>query len=132
MTPGENEVVSAQVVLRSAGGPRLPHGVTAENVRNLAPPPGAVALARKAFEENGFSVTSVVGNSFSITGPVQLFQDRLHTRIERESATGALKATHPDGSVACELPTGALPSEVRSIIETVTFTPPPDFGPSNF
>ena len=37
-----------------------------------------------------------------------------------------------DLALGDELPLGGLPEEVAGAIDAVTFTPPPDFGPTNF
>jgi hypothetical protein len=68
------------------------------------------------FREAGFKLGPYVGISFSISGPTQLFERFFRTRL------AALKSY--------ELPLNSLPKEVASMIEAVTFTPPPDFGPS--
>jgi hypothetical protein len=127
----EDEIVSAQVVLRPPETRPSP-GITAANVRAALPSAQAVDRARETFEEHGFQVTAVIGNSFSIAGPVRLFQDQFKTRLDRDPATGAIKAKRSDGSFGFELPSDALPSDVTSVVATITFTPPPDFGPSHF
>ena len=108
--------VSAQVLLRPASG--RPIGgrdeITSENIRNYAPPPEAVALARRTFEADGFDVGLMVGVSFSIAAPVSTFERVFKTPIE--------------GSTL-ELPLDALPESLRRVIETVTFERPVDFGP---
>jgi hypothetical protein len=58
----------------------------------------------------------MVGNSFSITAPESTFERVFGTR----------------GAGSLELPLHALPKTLTDHVEAVTFTPPPDFGPTNF
>lgn len=124
--------LSAQVVLRPASGRALDPGqaITASNIREWLPSQDAVDIASRAFRDAGFDVGNVVGNSFSITGPSALFERTFDTRIRAERG-GTVKATHADRREAYELPLHALPQEARRIIDAVTFSPPPDFGPTN-
>jgi len=134
MNLGKKQIVSAQVVLQPASGKSsgAQIAITSENIRDFLPSQEAVAITRKAFVEAGFEVSEVVANSFSITGPVSMFEKVLKTRLRRESESGAVKAVRADGSATFELPLKGLPKEVAQVVEAVTFTPPPDFGPTNF
>ena len=102
--------ISAQVVFRAKGL------ITAATLAANQPPPEAVEAAQKQFREAGFKVGPYVGISFSISGPPSLF----------ESFFGV----HLDKLKSYELPLRALPKKVADMLEAVTFTPPPDFGPS--
>lgn len=134
MTLKKNQIVSAQVVLQPASGKSLSSetAITSETIGDVLPSQDAVAVARKAFTEAGFEVGKVVANSFSITGPVSTFEKALKTRLQREPESGAVKAVRTDGSATYELPLNGLPREVARIVEAVSFTPPPDFGPTNY
>jgi hypothetical protein len=116
MARHSDSVASAQVVLRPASGQRVTDPITSQNVREIMPSGADAALASGTFERLGFQVGSLVANSFSITGPTALFEKVFKTRLRPETL---------------ELPTHALPKQIASIIEAVTFTPPPDFGPAN-
>jgi hypothetical protein len=118
--------------MRPASPRRSQAPVTAENVRELLPSAEAAALARQTFERAGFDVGPLVGNSFSITAPMQVFNTMMDTRLQRDRRTKAVKAARADGTAAFELPLSGLPQEVKSVIESVTFTPPPDFGPTSY
>jgi hypothetical protein len=102
--------ISAQVVLRAKGP------ITVATLAANQPPKEAVDAARKLFREAGFELGDYVGISFSISGSRSLFEKFFKTRLDK------LKGY--------ELPLRALPKDVVSLIEAVTFTPPPDFGPS--
>jgi hypothetical protein len=102
--------ISAQVVLRAKGP------ITAATLAANQPPKDAVEAAQKLFREAGFELGPYVGISFSIAGSRSLFESFFRTRLDK------LKGH--------ELPLDALPKEVAAVIEAVTFTPPPDFGPS--
>ncbi|HJZ54173.1 MAG TPA: hypothetical protein VKE74_04415 [Gemmataceae bacterium] len=93
-------MTSAQVVLTPSSLPR------AEQVA-------------KQFAAAGFQVGPVVGVSFSITGPVELFE-----RFFRVKATAGERPFAAD-----ELPVSALDPGLRSDVKIVLFTRPPDFGP---
>jgi hypothetical protein len=123
--------ISAQVILPPAQGELDGNTrVTSETVGSLAPSPDQVARARKAFEEAGFEVSKLYGISFSITGPLELFEDFFKTNIKQDNSQGTYLVK--DKAVSYELPLQKLPAHLREGITTVTFSPPPDFGPTNF
>jgi hypothetical protein len=126
--PSDDRLLSAQVVLRGAGGKR-PHGgavITAENVHEYAPPPEAAAAVRRLLTEAGFDLGPVVGNSFSVTAPASVFRQVFRIEL-REDDRGVRTA-----GGKYELPRRGLPPPLSNWVEAVTFSPPPDFGPTNF
>ena len=128
MDPEDQEVISAQVVLRSASG-RAPEGssvVTAATLADFAPAPEAVAQALEGFRESGFQVGNAVGNSFSITAPAGTFRRVFGTPVHR-TARGGLAT--PEGET---LRLEKLPGSLSGLLAAVTFVPPPDFGPTSF
>lgn len=145
----KRQVVSAQVMLKSASG-RSPDGttpITSANVREFLPSHETVAKASRAFAAKGFEVGPAAGNSFSITAPARLFERvfkaRLHNterggiqcRKQEEKdkdKEGSDTYNDNDSGASEELPLGALPKPLASEVVAVTFSPPPDFGPSNF
>jgi hypothetical protein len=133
MPQRKQELISAQVVLKPASGKSLQGTdvITAKNVQEYAPSPQAAARVPAAFQALGFEVSPVVGNSFSITAPSSTFEKVFHTQVRRQ-ANEAVQAESDGGVASYELPLNALPQSITPLIETVTFTPPPDFGPSNF
>ena len=102
--------ISAQVVLRAKGP------ITAATLAANQPPKEAVEAARRVFRDAGFDLGSYVGTSFSISGPATLFERYFGIRLKD------LKSY--------ELPLDSVPKDVADVIQAVTFTPPPDFGPS--
>jgi hypothetical protein len=122
--------VSAQVVLRpastSAAPPEL---VTSSTIAGYAPPPEAAEAIRRYFERAGFSVGPLVGISFSIEGPPTSFENTFGERPRVEDRRGVQEATTAAGY---ELSLDRLPPELQPYIGAVTFTPPPDFGPTGY
>lgn len=123
-------MVSAQVVLRPAGGGRAPEIVTSANVHEALPSRESVASASRHFAGAGFSIGSAAGNSFSITGRVLDFEKAFGVML-RSRADGGMEAVDQSGTGSLELPLGTLPPAIARIIEAITFTPPPDFGSTN-
>lgn len=123
--------VSAQVVLKAADRSVTGENITSENVRRAMPSEDDVRKATSHFKELGFKVEHAFGNSFSISGPSALFENVFKTKLSTEEK-GGLKAKDASGSKSLELPLANLPNDVEKILETVTFSEPPDFGPGNF
>lgn len=124
----DQEVISAQVVLRSASG-RAPDGestITAATLAEFAPAPEAVARAVEGFREKGFEVGSAVGNNFSITAPAGTFERVFGAPVHRTERGGL---AGPDGET---LRLDELPDSLSGLLAAVTFVPPPDFGPTSF
>ena len=126
--------VSAQVVLRAAGGasPGGGEAVTAENVREHLPSDEAAAVTRRAFASEGFEVGELVGNSFSITAPTSTFEKVFKVKLRRDEEKGVRARAGTGGEEGYELPTGKLTGDLKRHVAAVTFTPPPDFGPTSY
>jgi hypothetical protein len=110
---GPDATLSAEVLLAPAAEPPPGTAVTSATIEQFLPDPGAAERARAALAAAGFEVGPLVGPSFSITGPRRTFT-----------------ATFGDDAVAAglDLPTHRLAADVRPLVRTVTFTPPPTFG----
>ncbi len=135
MATRKKETLSAQVMLRSAGGkaPGARTAVTSENVHEYTPAPETAEAARRAFAEAGFEVGALVGNSFSITAPSGTFEKVFKVKTSRGEAEGVrASAASGGGEAGYELPLDELPAGLARGVAAVTFSPPPDFGPSNF
>ena len=117
-------MVSAQVILKAASGRQLREPVTSKNVQSVIPSSDAIRFATAAFTRAGFEVSPTVANSFSITGPPALFKRFFRTPRQFRAAA--------DATADLELPLTQLPADLSSVIDAVTFTPPPDFGPTNY
>ena len=122
----DDKPISAQVILRSASGrsPGPASAVTAANVADYAPSPDAARRVSHALEAFGFSVGPMVGNSFSITGPPELFERYFRAKVAKRAGRRL-----PED---LEIPLGALPKDIAGDVAAVTFSPPPDFGPGSF
>lgn len=129
----KEEVLSAQVVLKPASGKSLQGTdvITAKNIQEYAPSAQAIAQVPAIFQALGFEVSAVVGNSFSITAPASTFEQVFHTQLRRQDK-GTVQVVSEAGVNNYELPLAALPQSVTPLIAAITFTPPPDFGPTNF
>jgi hypothetical protein len=133
MSLQNQQIVSAQVVLRPASGKPIDGqtAITAANIKEYVPSAEAVARAQRAFKAAGFDVGPVMGNSFPITAPASTFERVFQTRLRRQEP-GGVEAVSDDGSARYELPRQGLSPEIESLVLAVTFTPPPDFGPTRF
>jgi hypothetical protein len=133
MSLEKEQVVSAQVVLRSASGKVIDSEttITSENIQDFAPSPETVAKASQAFAALGFDVGEMVGISFSISATVGTFEQVFKTTL-RQDEQGGIEAVQADGSGSYELLLDALPDSLTNLVVAVTFTPLPDFGPPEF
>ena len=132
MSPKKEKTVSAQVVLRSASGKAVTgqDAITSENVRDYMPSPETFNAAAQTFRAAGFEVSAAGPTGFSITAPVETFEKVFKTRLQ--TGEGGAKAVRKDESTAFELSLRGLPTEISRYVEAVTFTPPPEYGPTNF
>jgi hypothetical protein len=133
MTPSKDVVLSAQVMLRPAGGRaidgRVP--ITAENVAEFTPSPGTASSAIAALRAGGLDVGPLVGASFSVTGTIRTFEEffGLRLRLGRDQAYEFIAGRQ---SLGHELSGGHLPEVLRDSVQAVAFPLPPDFGPTGF
>jgi hypothetical protein len=130
-SPGDPNV-SAEVILRPAGGRRVSgqDRITSENVQAFLPDPSAVSGVSEFFRRVGFEVSEAVGLSFSIAGPVSLFEGVFGEHLSL-TGEGRITEIRTDGG-RLEMPLDRVPPELADLIEIVTFTPPPDFGPTDY
>lgn len=133
MTIKSTDTVSAEVMMRPASGAVIDGEtlITADNIKDFLPAGEAAEKARGEFLAAGFTVSPLTGISFSITASIERFEDFFKTRLI-ERARGEIMASSGDGSESYELPLGELKGEVAANIISITFTPPPDFGPCGF
>jgi fructose-1,6-bisphosphatase/sedoheptulose 1,7-bisphosphatase-like protein len=112
-------VLSAQVILRPRGR-RSSRGleITSANVAGLVPDADVAARVARYFQETGFEVGVIVGTSFAISGAAATFERVFGTKMARRKELA--------------LPLHSIDSEVAEEVEEVTFTPPPDFGPTSY
>lgn len=134
MTSKKAKLVSAQVALKSASGKAFDGetAITSANVADYSPSADTVEAAAAAFKAAGFEVGNMVGNSFSITAPPSTFEKVFKIKLQSDEP-GGLKVAASSGSPASyELPLKALPRDLSQHVVAVTFSPPPDFGPSSY
>lgn len=129
----KEQMMSAQVLLPAASGKPIDREtiITSENIQDFVPSLETVARAREAFAAAGFDVGENVGISFSISATVSTFEQVFETSL-RQDDQGGVAALQDDGSVRYELPLGGLPELLSNLVVAVTFSPPPDFGPTEF
>ena len=133
MTLQKKEIISAQAVLRPASGKQIsPENlITTENISQYEPLQESIEESSRLFRSLGFEVGSIVGISFSITAPVRIFVDVFKVRLRRNDR-GGIEYVGEDDVSRLELPIRTLPKELARHLYLVTFTPPPDFGPTDF
>ena len=105
--------------------------ITTETVKKFTPSLETVTNATTAFANAGFEVGRMVGISFSITAPLSTFQEVFNIHL-RETEDAGIEVINNDGSGCYELPLDELPESIANYVENVTFTLPPDFGPTEF
>jgi hypothetical protein len=89
----------------------------------LQPGPTTVSTrVRDELSRAGFDIGPLVGGSFSISGPRQLFDRYFGLTLE-----GVRSPAVPEA-----LPLERLPADVKGAVRSILFTRPPDFGPTNW
>lgn len=128
MSLNPDEILSAQVILRSASGrsPIEAGAITAENIDMFVPQPEAAARVAATFQSLGFATGTLVGISFSITGSAGRFGKVFGVALCRTDDEG-VACLGPDGAADLELPLDRLGPEIVQAIHAVTFTPPAHF-----
>lgn len=133
--PSKNtQLISAQVVLKSASGKSFDSetAITSENIADYAPSPNNAASAAAGFDEAGFEVGNMVGNSFSITARKSTFEKFFKIKLQAEQRGDVKVAAAKGATPGYEIPLRALPGNLSQLVAAITFSPPPDFGPSNY
>lgn len=128
----DDPTLAAQVVLRPASGAAPPaEQLTAATLRRYEPSAHAAATAQAYFRETGFDVGDLVGISFSVTGPRSRFEAVFGDTITVDDAGPGAAGVMVAGG-GRELRLDLLPGDVAAAVQAVTFTPPPEFGPTGF
>ncbi|HDZ27116.1 MAG TPA: hypothetical protein ENH65_11480 [Candidatus Aminicenantes bacterium] len=133
MKLSEDKIISAQVILRPTSGRNITPEtlITAENISQYAPSQESVNETSRMFSSLGFEIGTMVGISFSITAQVRTFVDVLKVRL-RLTDRGGIECLGDDDTGRLELPITNLPRKLALHLHAVTFTAPPDFGPTDF
>ena len=114
------EPISAQVILRPRGlrSSAEADPITSANVHQYTPTSETVRKVVTWFASKGFETGPAVGTSFSISAPKSTFEQVFVTKLARRKSL--------------KLPLEPIASNVAEEIEEVTFSPPPDFGPTSY
>lgn len=133
MSPKKEKIISAQVILRPASGKSVTgqDAITSENIRDYMPSPESFQAAAQSFAAAGFEVSAAGPTGFSITAPASTFEKVFNTSVRSQEGRG-IEAVRKDKSASYELPLRGLSGDLSRYVEAVTFTPPPDYGPTNF
>lgn len=110
------QVSTALVVLH----PGPAYGLPPERAGEAPPDPASAASAVQWFQDQGFATGPIVGISFAISGNDDLFSGVLGVSMS-SLASG----------IEHELPLDALAAHVRTSVNAIVVTAPPDFGPRN-
>jgi hypothetical protein len=87
---------------------------------------GMVAQAKSHFTSAGLEVHAPFATSFSVGGPASRFESVFGEKIVVDDTLLGAVTTEGGG---LELPLDSLPEEIREMVESVAFLPPPDFTP---
>jgi subtilase family serine protease len=133
MSPKKEKIISAQVILRPESGKSVTgqEAITSANIRDYTASQESFTAAAQAFQSAGFEVSAAGPTGFSITAPVKIFEQVFGTRL-KEGERGGVEAVRKDETTSYELPLRGLDAELSRRVEAVTFTPPPDFGPTSY
>jgi len=131
MASSEQQLAAA-VLLRPASGKSIDGytRITAENIGDLRPSEDTVRAAAAFFRDQGFAVGPCVGISFSITGPVAVFERTFGYKVEIHDDAGRVVAE--DGTLTPDFRLDRLPPEVQTLVTAVGFEQATDFGPGAF
>lgn len=83
-----------------------------------------------AFRQAGFEVGTLVGDTFSITAPRQLFEKVFHTSLVERAGSIVTKGHAAADPTA--LPTKGLTEDLRKRVAVASFSAPLSFGPTNY
>jgi len=101
--------ISAQVVLKPV------HIISPDDIAN-------------EFQKAGFRAGPLLANSFAITAPMALFERFLDVSLEI-TPKGEVHVSGRSGPARFELPLDKLNPAIVEGIQSIVFTPMPDFGP---
>ncbi len=122
------QIISAQVLFVAATGERVDGNtlITAQNIDMYRPSEKTVQVVSQYFRNHEFEVSSLVGISVTISASAKHFSEFFKTSVTQDESGRILAGKH------LELPLDSLEKNIADSIISVTFVPPPDFGPTNF
>lgn len=85
----------------------------------------AIGLAKSRFTSAGFEVHAPFTGKFSIGGRKTLFEEFFGVPLTVDDSQLVRSVTTADGGY--HLPLDNLPDELKGLVASIDFTPPPDF-----
>ena len=119
----EDPTVSAVVTVLPKGERRAE---TPEGGVPLSEDLRVIGLVKSRFTSAGFEVHAPFTGSFSIGGRRSLFESYFGKSVNVDDRQLIRKVTTEDGGY--DLPLDVLPDELKGLIKSICFTPPPDFA----
>jgi len=119
----DEPAASALVILRTDDAPD-DDGPEDDAAR---PDPASARRVQEHLRELGFEVGALIGTSFSISAPVGLFRRSFGEDVPVDAAE---PRRGPAGGGPHDLPVDRLPVDAARAVRSITFAPPPDFGPT--
>ncbi len=83
----------------------------------------SIAPVKGHFTSAGFEVHAPLGSSFGIAGPQSLFEKTFNRALVINDQDLVTTVTVEGGGF--DLPTDTLPDDIRAVVESVRFLPPP-------
>lgn len=85
-----------------------------------------VGLVKSRFTSAGFEVHAPFTGQFSIGARKSLFESYFGQKVNIDDSQLIRKVTTEDGGY--ELPLDRLPDELKGLVKSISFPPPPDFA----
>jgi hypothetical protein len=85
-----------------------------------------IGLVKSRFTSAGFEVHAPFTGRFSIGGRRSLFESYFGQKVNVDDLDLVRKVTTEDGSY--DLPLDVLPDELKGLVKSIAFPPPPDFA----
>ena len=85
-----------------------------------------IGLVKSRFTSAGFEVHAPFTGKFSIGGRRSLFESYFGQKVVVDDSELIRKVTNEEGGY--ELPLDVLPDELKGLVESITFAPPPDLA----
>ena len=120
MTP-ENEIISAEVILKSISGRSLTDDVpiTSKNIKEFQPSQETINETSQIISKFGFRVMPS-NITITIVGSKSLFEEVFDTNLEIDATTKEVYVKKSDRDLT-------IPSSLRNLVEKVVFIPPPEY-----
>ena len=125
--------ISAQVVVLGRNREEMEGNteITSENVSQYSTDEKTINELKRIFRDGGFDTGPALGISLSITASRQVFEKFLEVEIYNEE-DGIYGFILKGKKAGIELKNEFLPEIIRDRVESITFSSPPAFGPTNW